>query len=211
MVARRRPKSLVWSALALAVALPFACVPPTAVPDNEALTPPFAVSDYFSPTGYEGDGATVGVVNMVAAACTSVGTAPNSVGDCYEVTYTPPAPSPNGYAGVYWQYPGNNWGAYPGHTIHPGATQATVWARGASGGEQVTFKVGGIPGDSIEVTGPTVTLTTQWQKYSVPFDGSTYSEVLGGFAWVVTLTPADGGPPDTQPIVFYLDSIQWSP
>jgi hypothetical protein len=222
MVALRRSKSLLrsaWGALALAVALAPACTPPTAPPDDGALTAPFAVSDHFSPTGYMGDGTTIGVVNMVAAACTS--RAPDAVGDCYQVTYTPPYPAADGWAGVYWQYPGNNWGGYPGHTILPGATKATVWAMGAHGGEQLQFRVGGIAvaddtqpyHDSIQVPVPpvTVTLTTQWQQFTVDFGGATYDQVLGGFAWLLNLPTLDGGAPDTQPIVFYLDAIRWSP
>jgi hypothetical protein len=203
--------------LAVAVALPAACAPPAAAPDDAPLTPPFAVSDHFSPTGYMGDGTTIGVVNMLANACPS--RAPGAVGDCYQVTYVPPNPTANGWAGVYWQYPGNNWGGYPGHTVEPGATHAAVYAMGANGGEQVTFKVGGIAvgdatqayHDSLSVSAAPVTLTTQWQPFSVDFKGATYDQVLGGFAWIVNLPAPGSGPPSTQPIVFYLDGITWSP
>jgi hypothetical protein len=223
MVARRRKNSpLRWAQGAVALALIGACVPPSGVPDDEPLTVPFAVSDYFSPTGYLGDGATVGVVNMVAAACTT--RAPNAVGDCYKVTYTPPLAST--YAGVYWQYPGNNWGGYPGHTVEQGATQATVWAMGTQGGEQVSFKAGGIADppdgtepyvDSVSASGPTVSLTKEWQQFSVSLTGAdyypegatTYSSVLGGFAWIV-IPPMPNGAPSTEPIVFYLDNIRWT-
>jgi hypothetical protein len=212
-VTRRFPKRTraYASAFALAAA---ACVPPTAPADDAPLTPPFAVSDHFAPTGYMGDGTTVGVVTMTAAACPS--RAPGAVGDCYQIVYTPPSPSMNGWAGVYWQYPGNNWGAYPGHTVRPGATKATVWAMGAHGGEQVQFKVGGISNgtyqDSITAasTSP-ATLTTTWQSFEVDFAGATYSEVLGGFAWIVNLPPPSAGAQDTTPITFYLDGIEWTP
>ena len=169
-----------------------------------------------------GDGATIGVVNMVAAACPT--RAPSAVGDCYKVTYTPPIAST--YAGVYWQYPGNNWGDYVGHNVRPGATRATVWAMGDAGGEQVAFKVGGIglapdgsvdPSkpyhDSLLVSASPVTLTKQWQQFTVDFSGATYvgtattyGEVLGGFAWIVNPPLAS-----QVPIVFYLDAIRWSP
>lgn len=201
----------------VAIALLGACVPPTAAPDDAPLPVPFAVSDHFSPTGYMGDGTTIGVVNMVASACPS--RAPGATGDCYQVTYTPPVPTASGWAGVYWQYPGNNWGGYPGHTVQPGATHATVWAMGTAGGEPVTFKVGGIAvgdatqayHDSISASAAPVTLTTQWQSFSVDFGGAKYDEVLGGFAWIVNLPAPGSGPPSSQPIVFYLDGITWSP
>ena len=216
MLLRRRPKRL-FGSISVAFTACLSCTPSTGTPDNAPLAVPFAVSDYFSPTGYMGDGVTIGVVNMLAAACPS--RAPSAVGDCYQVTYTPPEPAANGWAGVYWQYPENNWGAYAGHTVAPGATQLTFWAMGGSGGEQVSAKVGGIAEaddaeahhDSLDVSAPPVTLTTQWQQFSVPFDGASYSEVLGAFAWIVNLPVPDGLPAGTQPIVFYLDAIRWSP
>jgi hypothetical protein len=188
-----------------------ACEPPASSPDDATLAPPFSVSDHFSPTGYMGDGTTVGVVDMKAAECPD--RAPGAVGDCYRIVYTPPSPPMNQWAGVYWQYPANNWGAYPGHHVDPGATRARVWARGEHGGEPLTFKVGGIDDstqphhDSIQVAAPPVMLTTEWQQIDVDFAGATYTgEVLGGFAWIVNL-PAGA----TQPVVFYLDGITWSP
>lgn len=215
MLVRRCPKSFLRRALLCGAyaALAFACAPPTAASDDAPLAIPFTVSDHFDPTGYLGDGATIGNVNMVAADCPT--RAPNPLGDCYHVTYNPPNPGANFYAGVFWQYPGNNWGDYYGHTILPGATKATVWARSEKGGEQVVFKVGGIaptnPANDktlgFAVSAPPVTLTTQWAEYTVDFGGAPYNEVLGGFAWVINL-PTDGSA--TAPIVFYLDSIRWS-
>ena len=164
-----------------------------------------------------GDGTTIGVVNMVAAACPS--RAPGADGDCYQITYTPPVPTANAWAGVYWQYPGNNWGGYFGHDVLPGATKLTVYAMGSRGGEQVSFKVGGIAisdsteayHDSFQVAAPPVTLTKEWQQFTVDFDGAKYDEVLGGFAWIVNLPLPTGTAADTQPIVFYLDVIRWAP
>jgi len=196
----------------------FSCTPQTGTPDDAPLAVPFAVSDYYSPSGYMGDGVTIGVVNMLADGTACPSRAPGAVGDCYQITYTPPVPPANGWAGVYWQYPENNWGTYAGHIVQPGATQVTLYAMGGNGGEQVSFKVGGIADDdternhdSIDVTGPAVTLTTQWQPISIPFDGATYSEVLGAFAWIVDLPVLGGGVADSQPVVFYLDAIRWSP
>ena len=192
------------------------CTPPTAPPDDTPLGVPFTVSDHFSPTGYMGDGTSIGVVTMLAAACPT--RAPGALGDCYQVTYVPPVPTENGWAGVYWQYPGNNWGDYPGHKVLPGATKVTGSARGSRGGEILTFTIGGIAvsdgtkafHDSLDVTAPPVTLTTDWQPFEVPFDGATYDEVLGGFSWIMNLPTPDGGAANAQPIVFYLDNITWS-
>ena len=208
------PRRVRRPTLAALVVLAGACTPPAANPDDAPLTPPFAVSDHFSPTGYMGDGTTVGVVEMIAAVCPD--RAPNAVGDCYRVVYTPPSPPMNQWAGVYWQFPANNWGAYYGHLVEPGATHATVWARGEHGGEPLTFKVGGIADstqphhDSLSASAAPVTLTTQWQSFDVPFDGATYDEVLGGFSWIVNLPSPATGAPSTDPVVFYLDGITWS-
>jgi hypothetical protein len=223
MHANRRPKSPLrrrsvaglFCVISGALFLPVACVPTTGVPDDEVLSVPLTVSDFFSPTGYLGDGATVGPLNMIADTCPTQ--SPNALGDCYVVTYTPPLAAT--YAGIYWQYPGNNFGAYYGHNIAPGATKVTVWARGENGGEQITFKVGGIATsdstqpfhDSLQESGPLETLTTTWTQYTVPFNGDTYKEVLGGFAWVMTPPVQANGVPSTKPIVFYLDDIRWSP
>jgi hypothetical protein len=212
---RWRPLSIRLAALAVVLAA--ACAPPTAPADDAPLKAPFTVSDHFTPTGYIGDGVTIGVVNMLPDACPT--RAPNAVGDCYQVTYIPPVPTQNDYAGVFWQYPGNNWGDYPGHTVLPGATKVTVWARGGKGGEQLTFQAGGVSvtdsskpyHDSFSAAAGPFTLTTEWQPFVVPLTGKTYNRVLGGFAWIYHLPPATGAPSDSEPIVFYLDSITWSP
>ncbi|MGH9847376.1 MAG: hypothetical protein ACREEM_52450, partial [Blastocatellia bacterium] len=104
-----------------------------------------------------------------------------------------------------------------------GATALTFWARGAAGGEVVDFFVGGVgwtgsvvnspctpgfPGpcpapDSTPAVLTTITLTTQWTKYSIDLTGRNLSYVLGGFSWGVNgaLNPAGA--------VFFLDDIQY--
>lgn len=199
------------------IALVPSCTPPEGQPYSAPLPVPFTVSDYFSPTGYMGDGATIGVVNMVAAVCPS--RPANAQGDCYTVTYTPPVPRAQGFAGVYWQYPGNNWGGYEGHQVSAGATKLTLQAMGSRGGEPVSFKAGGIATtdntvehhDTLDASGPTEMLTTQWAQYEVDFNGQGYGdEVLGAFAWLLSLPEPTGTAADKEPIVFYLDDIRWT-
>ncbi len=205
-----------WGASLAAATLLLACGPTPSAAFDGPLPLPFAVSDYFAPTGYEGDGANVEDVNlvkMVNDACPS--RSPDPVGDCYEITYDDGnVQATQGFAGVLWQYPGNNFGAYPGHDVTPGAKNVTVWARGASGGEKVLFQVGGIDDptqpyeDSINVQTTPMTLTTTWTQYTVGLPSS-YGNTLCGFGWVVK-SPTPGSTGASSPIVFYLDGIQWS-
>src|SRR5262249_5477002 len=48
----------------------------------------------------------------------------------------------DGWGGVVWQNPPNDWGDKPGGLDLTGSTNLTFWARGAVGGEKVTFGYG---------------------------------------------------------------------
>ena len=175
---------------------------------------PVTVSAQYVPSGYMGDGMTAGAINMLPQTptdptdCGGDRSAP-AIGTCYQITYTPVTPGGQGWGGVYWQYPSNNWGGMAGLDIAAGATQVSFYAKGMNGGEQVQFVVGGIQAsgmayqDSFKAT-VTETLTTSWTQYSVPLPAS-YGSVLGGFAWSAG-APADAG----GPIQFEVDSIQWT-
>jgi hypothetical protein len=191
-------------AMGLAIAAA-ACSPTPATPDDAPLTPPFTVSDHFAPTGYMGDGTTIGAVDVQNDACPS--RSPVPIGDCYSIVYKPVG----NWAGVYWQYPANNWGAYPGRTILPGTKRVSVWARGASGGEKLELHVGGIHDDTLPFhdtldISTSVTLTTEWQQYTINFGPKTYDQVIGAFGWIAHATPEQqaGGS-----VVFYLDGLAW--
>ena len=187
-------------------------------------TIPFNVSDVgYAASGYMGDGTTLGAIMQLPqkGGDTTCGgdRSPPAKGTCYSVTYTPGS---MGWGGVYWQYPGNNWGNEgPGISIGPGATKVAVWAKGMTGGEQLVFTVGGINNmhnsgtcaDGFEVQFPansaatkmTQALTTSWAEYDIPLP-SDYSSspggVIGAFAWVATSA-------STAPMTFKLDSITW--
>ena len=135
-------------------------------------------------------------------------------GDCYTVTYHPQpivAPATATWAGFYWQYPDNNWGAATPNMIASGAKDVSFYAKGKAGGESVTFEAGGIL-NTVSATTPytdgftlrmTFNLTTTWTKYTMPMTGLTYSGgVLGGFAWVASV-------PNTNPVTFYIHGIVW--
>jgi hypothetical protein len=175
---------------------------------------PFVVDSKFSPEGFMGDPSTM------FGDCGPVGRAnPSAQGFCHSVVYTT---GPLGWAGIFWQYPQNNWGETAGYPMPLGATRVTFWARGAVGGESVTFRVGytgfatllqpctpdGVSGNTIALS-----LTSTWTKYSFSLMG-TYTQgatpvqgVLGAFAWIANAAPPiDGGPGSLK---FNIDDIQW--
>jgi hypothetical protein len=172
---------------------------------------PLTVSTTFVPSGYMGDGATANSVVMLPLAPTDPqdcggDRSPPALGVCYTVTYVP-VPSGDGWAGIYWQYPANNWGAMSGLAIPSGATQVTVWAKGAAGGEILTLVAGGIQTSTMAhedtfKADTVATLTTSWAEYTIMLP-STYGPVLGGFAWSMT-APMGGASAG-----FSIDSIEW--
>jgi hypothetical protein len=179
----------------------------TDVPGIEPPQLPLAVSSVFAPSGYMGDGA--GGTAVVAD--TSCAERPSGArGDCYRFTYDAGAML---WAGVYWQFPANNWGAAEGKAIPPGATNVSFYAAGEQGGEMLTIKIGGIK-DAMLPFGDTfsaqtkVTLTTAMTKYTVDLAGQSYDKVIGGFSWA-TAYPEGTNPETAAPIVFFLDDLVW--
>lgn len=180
-----------------------------------AIALPAVVSDNFLMTGGMGDAVVAGSVTAStdAAACAGEPAAAN-VGACYAITYQPQplkAGAPSTWAGFFWQYPANNWGATQPRLIAAGAKAITFYAKGEAGGERLTFKAGGIVNtpspatpfsDSFTIMN-TVTLTKTWTKYSLPMTGVTYgSGVLGAFGWVSEV-------PNTNVVRFYMHGIVW--
>ncbi len=175
---------------------------------------PFVVDPTFVASGFMGDGETPGNIAMIPATpidsadCHGHRPSPTPAGTCHEVTYTPPLSGGKGWGGVYWQYPHDNWGMHPGYVVAAGATKVTFWARGALGGEQVTFLAGGIasPGNPYQDTVKSqisATLTVDWVSYAIAVTGQSYVQVLGAFGWTMTATAAAGGSH------FFVDGVQW--
>ena len=174
---------------------------------NTPQSLPITVSDYFTPSGFMGDGATSSTAILVNSTACKQPRPTGAVGDCYRVTFNPGS---LGWAGVYWQYPENNWGMNPGKRVETGANRVTFYAAGATGGEPLQLLVGGesdarLPyQDSFKVMSA-ITLTTTLTRYQIDISGRSYdSGVLGAFGW--TLVAPTGA---KAPIVFYLDSIRW--
>ncbi len=112
-----------------------------------------------------------------------------------------------GWAGMYWQNPANNWGSKKGGFDLTGMTKLSFWARGQKGGEVIQkFKIGGISGtyaDSAEIELGPVELTDIWKQYTINLADKDLSYISGGFSWVTT---ADLNP---EGVTFYLDDIKF--
>lgn len=111
----------------------------------------------------------------------------------------------DGWGGVVWQNPANDWGDRPGGYDLTGAVKLAFWARGQSGGEKVKFGFGALSPEKkyhdsakgeIEAT-----LTKKWKQYSIDLKGKDLHRIKTGFLWLV----AGQG----KPIVFYLDGVQY--
>jgi hypothetical protein len=101
------------------------CLPSVSALDQGPLTETFAVSDYFTPSGYMGDGETFGkLIGGTNEGCKP--RVPGARGNCYEFTYWPGS---MGWAGVYWVFPANSWGSAPGRRIDASRfKQVSFWA-----------------------------------------------------------------------------------
>ena len=115
----------------------------------------------------------------------------------------------NGWAGVYWTDPENNWGQRPGGYDLTGVSSLTFWARSEKAGQQLKILIGGIScfkdkafpyHDSVcdVVPVPWFTLTNEWRQYTVDLTSvkKDWSQLLGGFGFVIN-----------QSGTFYLDDI----
>jgi len=153
-----------------------------------------AVENHFVPSGWMGDTGDLVLENAAAN--------PKEGRNCIKITYSAARSNGQGWAGIYWQQPENNWGTVPaaGYNL-TGAKRLTFWARSENGGEFITFKLGGISGqygDSGYITRG-ITLTNTWQKYTIDLTGINLSRIIGGFSFTVSLSPK----------TFYLDEIRY--
>ena len=164
-----------------------------------ALRAPFDVTLFFYPSGWMGD------IEHIQLNTGFRCNRPNDAdGICIKITYRPGS---KGWAGVYWQYPKNNWGEKAGRRI-TGARAIVFWAKGEKGGEIVEFKAGGISDpskpyrDSFEVA-RRIRLTNNWVRYEMTLSGQDLSNVIGAFAWVASKDANPDG------LTFYIDNITY--
>jgi len=144
-----------------------ACVSMAAcAPKVDAKPPPdgpFTISDYYAPSGAMGDGATPGnlVINQNAG-CKD--RPPGARGNCFSFQYVDHAPFTTqvtmstgvcDWAGVFWQYPANNWGTHDGLPVPTGKlTKVSFQVAVAQGMELMTFQIGGIGTVPVPEGGP---------------------------------------------------------
>lgn len=132
---------------------------------------------------------------------------PASGKSCIKITYTAEGKQGASWAGIYWQWPPNNWGSRKGGFDLKGAKKLTFLAHGEKGGEEILeFKIGGITGeysdsDSAGI-GP-VKLTKEWKQYTIDLRGLDLSYISGGFCWVTNFMANPDG------CTFYLDDIKY--
>ena len=175
------------------------------------VVPPFNVytdfgdpRNHYTPSGFYGD---YGAIKLTE----NWKITPHSGKTCIQVVYSGIATQRNGWAGVYWQQPENNWGKFPEPTGYnlSHISKLSFWVRGQLGGERIQFLVGGIQGpygDSLQpaVNTPIITLTTSWQLNTISLEGKNLAHIIGGFAWVAYNTDNPHG------ATFYLDDIVYS-
>ncbi|MCX5708756.1 MAG: hypothetical protein NTY14_07320 [Candidatus Omnitrophica bacterium] len=164
-----------------------------------------AKENHFIPSGWMGD---YGDLKLNDQSTDN----PYSGTTCIQFTYTAKKSQSQGWAGVYWQNPANNWGSKKGGFDLTGMTKLTFWARGAKGREIIQkFVIGGMGMGSVKATYPDsssvefgpVELTDTWKQYTINLVGKDLSYMSGGFGWVTTADlNADGA-------TFYLDDIKF--
>ncbi len=147
----------------------------------------------YVPSGFMGN---TGAIKVVA----NSPEAPHSGKSCMQVRFD----ANDGWGGVVWQDPANDWGDLPGGLDLTGASKLTFWARGEKGGEKVTFICGLLKSDKpYHDTALTkledVSLAKEWTQYTIDLKGRDLSRIKTGFAW----TLASHG----SPVMFYLDDI----
>jgi hypothetical protein len=159
-----------------------------------------ARENHYIPSGFMGD---YGDVKMNDQSADN----PHSGTTCMQFTYSAKKSNGQGWSGVYWQNPANNWGSKKGGFDLTGMSKLTFWARGAKGGEIIQkFVVGGITGtypDSLSAEMGPVELTDTWKQYTINLAGRDLSYVNGGLSWT---TSSDLNP---EGCTFYLDDIKF--
>jgi hypothetical protein len=159
-----------------------------------------SMNNHFIPSGYMGD---FGDVKVDQASKED----PYLGDTCIKIVYSGKATQGARWAGIFWQYPANNWGTVDKGFDLSKAKKLTFWARGAKGGERVEeFKVGGIMGEFSDsdsaALGPVV-LNKEWTQYSIDLNGKDLSYIIGGFAWSTNVDV------DPDGATFYLDEIKF--
>ena len=125
--------------------------------------------------------------------------------DCDKFTFSPYGPE--GFGGIYYQYPVNNWGDQTGKDLS--GFNKVSFNVCSPNGAVVNFIAGGVADDSKTykdsfkgVTGFKL-LNETWQKIEIDLQNRDLSSVIGGFAWVTNREY------NSSPVVFYVADIQY--
>lgn len=164
----------------------------------------------FVPSGYMGDAGAVEIKSMEDSVDLKSG-APGV--HCLQVSYLSDKrlrskSKGDGWAGVYWQTPANNWAKVKGAGYDLSeAKKITFWLRGEKGGETVAeLKIGGLmgpyPDTDLNAIGP-VKLSKEWKQYEIPLEGKDLRHISGGFAFSVRRADNPHG------LVFYIDEVMY--
>jgi hypothetical protein len=192
---------------------------PPPVDNSKVLTTfPVTVTDWWYPSGWAGDDATVAAFTSTPAPITitdqsNATTGPCSkrvtghVGSCFKITYTPVASDAGATHASVALIPNIPNSASPNFgdsTMAPhvpqGATRISAEVAGSVGGEVVQFNLWGTDsGDLFTPTFPAGAGAQTWQKIMLPLTGVTYDQELSPFGW---------GSASTTPITFYYDDIR---
>lgn len=212
--------------------LAVACAPSAGKP-KPPPTGPFTVSDYFAASGDMGDGdgkpgsGSIATYRDDATKCKA--RPAGARGSCFAFDYVP---GMNLFAGVYWQYPANNWGDTPGLDVkfdEPGkvVTKVSFQAAIKDGTDTLQGDIGGInvdPPVADPVTGvtppvpaykdqfhgtDTFSLTTDWQTFTLTIrkdPANPITTLLGAFAWYLKY-PMGSDPTTLTPKTLYIDDL----
>jgi exo-beta-1,3-glucanase (GH17 family) len=165
-----------------------------------------AMDNHFAPSGWMGD---IDTIHFDDCAQLSEAWEDRAI----EIGYTPAAADPEGWAGIYWLEPEDNWGTRPGGYDLEGFAQLRFRARSAVDGVQAKFLVGGVDTGDYPSSIPEpiyaqeadgqgfVTLTSEWQEFHVDLRGADLGHVIDGFGWVAERARTPGG------ATVYLDDI----
>ena len=170
---------------------------PSAIPLQRRTPLPYAATDGFIGSGYQGNPAAI-----TYSSCPLNDRAPGGVGQCNRWTYTPPETADE-WVGVGYYRMWDAFYTHPPVCLADGVTFVEFYAKGAVGGEKVLFTAQGAADYEF-------TLTDAWQRYQIPMAGVVYNTATSGlemgFEWKLV------GPMVGLPIpgaTFQVDSIQW--
>jgi exo-beta-1,3-glucanase (GH17 family) len=146
-----------------------------------------ALDNHYIPSNFMGDGAAGGYLKLDQ----NWQDRPQSGNTSIKVDYSY---GPQGWAGVYWTDPENNWGQRPGGYDLVGVRRLTFWARANTPNMQVEILIGGIGCSQSRMPFPDsvcgkiskkISLDSQWKQYTIDLTGTprNWNRVLGGFGF----------------------------